>query len=161
MNKNIAYAEITEQLAALLNGEHDIIANMANTSALLYQSLPDINWVGFYRKVNQELLLGPFQGKPACFRIPFNKGVCGSCFSRQELIRVDNVKEFPGHIACDCNSLSEIVLPIYHEGEIIAVLDIDAPILNRFDAEDESGLSAVVDILESSLNSPNYISLYK
>lgn len=151
MDKKIVYAEIAKQLTALLNDEHDIIANMANTSALLYQSLHDINWVGFYRNVNHELLLGPFQGKPACFRIPFNKGVCGSCIMKQQIMRVDNVKEFPGHIACDCASLSEIVIPVYHKGEIIAVLDIDAPILNRFDAEDEAGLSAVVDILERSL----------
>lgn len=151
MDKKIVYAEIAKQLTALLNDEHDIIANMANTSALLYQSLHDINWVGFYRNVNHELLLGPFQGKPACFRIPFNKGVCGSCIMKQQIMRVDNVKEFPGHIACDCASLSEIVIPVYHKGEIIAVLDIDAPILNRFDAEDEVGLSAVVDILERSL----------
>lgn len=151
MDKKIVYAEIAKQLTALLNDEHDIIANMANTSALLYQSLHDINWVGFYRNVNQELLLGPFQGKPACFRIPFNKGVCGSCFMKRQIMRVDNVKQFPGHIACDCASLSEIVLPVYHKGEIIAVLDIDAPILNRFDAEDEAGLSEVVDILERSL----------
>lgn len=151
MDKKIVYAEIAKQLTALLNDEHDIIANMANTSALLYQSLHDINWVGFYRNINQELLLGPFQGKPACFRIPFNKGVCGSCFMKRQIMRVDNVKQFPGHIACDCASLSEIVLPVYHKGEIIAVLDIDAPILNRFDAEDEAGLSEVVDILERSL----------
>lgn len=151
MDKKIVYAEIAKHLTALLNDEHDIIANMANTSALLYQSLHDINWVGFYRNVNHELLLGPFQGKPACFRIPFNKGVCGSCIMKQQIMRVDNVKEFPGHIACDCASLSEIVIPVYHKGEIIAVLDIDAPILNRFDAEDEVGLSAVVDILERSL----------
>ncbi len=151
MDKEIVYAEIAKQLTALLNDEHDIIANMANTSALLYQSLHDINWVGFYRNVNQALLLGPFQGKPACFRIPFNKGVCGSCFMKRQIMRVDNVKGFPGHIACDCASLSEIVIPVYHKGEIIAVLDIDAPILNRFDAEDEAGLSAVVDILERSL----------
>lgn len=151
MNKKIAYAEITKQLTALLDDEHDLIAVMANTSALLYQSLHDINWVDFYRNVNQELLLGPFQGKPACFRIPFSKGVCGSCFMKRQIMRVDNVKQFPGHIACDCASLSEIVLPVYHKGEIIAVLDIDAPIFNRFDAEDEAGLSAIVDILERSL----------
>lgn len=152
MNKNHVYAEICKQLSALLEGEHDIIANMANTSALLYQSMPNINWVGFYRIINQELLLGPFQGKPACFRIPFDKGVCGSCYSQQQIVRVDDVKQFPGHIACDCASLSEIVLPIYQHGNIIAVLDIDAPVHNRFDTVDESGLSAVVNILENSFN---------
>lgn len=151
MDKQVFYDNICVQLAALLDKEHDIIANMANTSALLYQHLSNINWVGFYRSINQSLVLGPFQGKPACFSIPYDKGVCGACFTRQQIMRVDDVRAFPGHIACDAASLSEIVLPIHRCDQIIAVLDIDAPVLHRFDVRDEAGLTAVVKILEHSI----------
>ncbi len=152
MDKITFYHHLCRQLSALLDNEHDIIANMANTSALLYESLPDINWVGFYRNIDQRLLLGPFQGKTACFSIPYDKGVCGACFTKEKVIRVDNVKLFPTHIACDCASLSEIVLPVFHHRKIIAVLDIDAPILCRFNADDEKGLLEVVSIFEHSIN---------
>lgn len=151
MNKNTLYDTICQQLSALLDNEQDIISNMANTSALLYQYLPDINWVGFYRNSKNALLLGPFQGKPACFHIPHNKGVCGACITNRKIMRVNDVHSFPGHIACDADSLSEIVLPIHHHNDIIAVLDIDSPTLNRFGIEDEIGLSAVVNIFEQAI----------
>ncbi len=152
MNKITFYDHLCSQLSALLDNEHDIIANMANTSALLYESLSDINWVGFYRNIDQRLLLGPFQGKTACFTIPYDKGVCGACITKKRVIRVNDVKQFPTHIVCDCASLSEIVLPVFHRHKIIAVLDIDAPILCRFDADDEKGLMNVVNIFEHSIN---------
>lgn len=128
-----------------------MIANMANFSALLFQSLPDLNWAGFYIMRQVELVLGPFQGKVACVRIPVGKGVCGTCVATGEIQRVADVHEFPGHIACDAASNSEIVLPVRQGGDIIAVLDIDSPSLNRFDDIDQQGLAALVAVFEQAL----------
>ena len=152
MEKQEQYRLLQKQLIALLEDEHDPIANMANMSALLYQTLPDVNWVGFYRYENEELILGPFQGKPACMHIPYGKGVCGLCLKEERMVRVDDVLDFPNHIACDCDSRSEIVIPLWHHQKIIAVLDIDSPILQRFDEADEIGLSKLTTILENSWN---------
>jgi L-methionine (R)-S-oxide reductase len=149
--KHALYAELLQQAKALLQEETDMIANMANFSALLFQSLPDLNWAGFYIMRQGELVLGPFQGKVACVRIPVGKGVCGTCVATGEIQRVADVHEFPGHIACDAASNSEIVLPVRQDGEIIAVLDIDSPSLNRFDDIDQQGLAALVAVFEQAL----------
>lgn len=149
--KHALYAELLQQAKALLQEETDVIANMANFSALLFQSLPDLNWAGFYIMRQGELVLGPFQGKVACVRIPVGKGVCGTCVATGEIQRVADVHEFPGHIACDAASNSEIVLPVRQGGEIIAVLDIDSPSLNRFDDADQQGLAALVAVFEQAL----------
>lgn len=149
--ETINYDLIARQLDALLEGETDLIANLSNASALLNESMSDINWLGFYLIKQNELLLGPFQGKPACVHIPIGKGVCGTAVSEAKVLRIDDVNEFPGHIACDAMSQSEIVLPIYQNGEIMGVLDIDAPITNRFTQHDEAGLKQVVTILEKHL----------
>lgn len=146
--KNATYRLLLEQAKALLEHETDLIANMANLSALLFNSLPDLNWAGFYIMRGGELVLGPFQGQVACVRIPVGKGVCGTCVATGVIQRVADVHEFPGHIACDAASNSEIVLPVRHNGEIIAVLDIDSPLLNRFDEVDENALAALVTLLE-------------
>lgn len=150
MEKQEYYSLLQSQLTTLLEGEHDPIANMANMSALLYHTLPDVSWVGFYRYVNGELILGPFQGKPACMHIPYGMGVCGLCLKEQRLFRVDDVINFPNHIACDSASRSEIVIPLWRDLQIAAVLDIDAPILQRFDETDEIELSKLTAILEQS-----------
>lgn len=149
--KHALYAELLQQAKALLQEETDVIANMANFSALLFQSLPDLNWAGFYIMRQGELVLGPFQGKVACVRIPVGKGVCGTCVATGEIQRVADVHEFPGHIACDAASNSEIVLPVRQGGDIIAVLDIDSPSLNRFDDADQQGLAALVAVFEQTL----------
>ncbi|RDU36185.1 histidine kinase [Neobacillus piezotolerans] len=135
------YALVIKQLDALLDGEENVIANLANASALLNQFLDRINWVGFYLVDGEnELVLGPFQGLPACVRIPFGKGVCGSSAAKKETIRVEDVHQFPGHIACDAASQSEIVIPLIKDGRILGVLDIDSPEKNRFDALDQEKL---------------------
>ncbi len=139
------YAELENALRALLDGEHDFIANAANTAALLYQTLPDVNWVGFYRLVGDELVLGPFQGKPACVRIPMGKGVCGTAAARRETVLVPDVHQFPGHIACDSASRSEIVVPLVKGGQLLGVLDLDSPNLGRFDEADRVGLEKLVN----------------
>ena len=137
------------QLQALIEGESDLTANLANTSALLNLALEDLNWVGFYLlKSPNELVLGPFQGKPACLRIPVGKGVCGTAVASGQTQRVADVHAFAGHIACDGASNSEIVLPIFAQGRVVAVLDIDSPSLDRFDAEDQAGLERVATALE-------------
>jgi GAF domain-containing protein len=141
------YDELHRSLAALLNGERDWIANLANTSALLWQELNDINWVGFYLLKNNELVLGPFQGKPACVRIALGKGVCGISAQQKKSIVVPNVHEFDGHIACDTASNSEVVVPLVKNNTLLGVLDIDSPRLSRFDAFDQKGLEAVAEIL--------------
>lgn len=146
------YKELNQVLKALLEGEHDIIANMANAAALLYQYLPDINWSGFYLWKNNELILGPFQGKPACMHIPFGKGVCGTCIKELKTQCVENVHNFPGHIACDSASNSEIVIPMIKNKEIIGVLDIDAPIFARFNETDQHYLEEFVQILVESFS---------
>ena len=138
-----AYAELARDLGALLSGEHDLVANAANTAALIYDALPDLNWAGFYLYKSGELVLGPFQGKPACVRIALGKGVCGTAAARRETVVVEDVHAFPGHIACDSASNSEIVIPLLRGGELLGVLDLDSPKLRRFDAEDRAGLEKI------------------
>jgi GAF domain-containing protein len=150
MSKQQRYAELQRALTALLTGERDLIANLANTAALLWQELPDINWAGFYLLKGNELVLGPFQGKPACVRIAMGKGVCGTSAQRRQSIVVPNVHEFAGHIACDTASNSEIVVPLIKNNSVLGVLDIDSPLLNRFDVADREGLENVAAILLAS-----------
>lgn len=149
--KTAFYRLLNQQAQALIEQESDLIANMANLSALLFNQMPDLNWAGFYIMRDGELVLGPFQGQVACVRIPVGKGVCGTAVATGEVQLVKDVHEFPGHIACDAASNSEIVLPLRHKGEIIAVLDIDSPSLARFDAEDQQGLEQFIAILEQHL----------
>ncbi|UEX90960.1 GAF domain-containing protein [Staphylococcus ratti] len=151
METNTNYDLLTRQLDALLSGETDLIANLSNTSALLNENLSQINWVGFYLMKNNALILGPFQGKPACVHIEVGSGVCGAAVKHDAIQRVADVNAFPGHIACDANSQSEIVLPLHKNEEIIGVLDIDSPIKNRFSETDEAGLKAIVDVLQRHL----------
>ena len=141
------YRDLESALRGLVEGETDSIANMANAAALLWETLPDINWVGFYRNVGDELVLGPFQGRPACVRIPFGTGVCGTAAQTRQVQRIDDVHAFPGHIACDSASSSEIVVPLIRDGELLGVLDIDSPNPARFSAEDEAGCVRLADIL--------------
>jgi GAF domain-containing protein len=143
--------DLAAQAAALLDGEHDRVANAANLSALIYQALEDVNWVGFYFSRGEELVVGPFQGKPACVRIPLGRGVCGTAAARQETIRVEDVHAFEGHIACDIESRSEIVVPLLRSGELIGVLDIDSPRRGRFSAEDEALLETIAKVYVDSL----------
>ncbi len=149
-DKAAGYRELEKQLRALLHGEKDFIANCANAAALLWHSLPDLNWAGFYRLVDGELLLGPFQGKPACVRIQLGKGVCGTAAATRQTVRVPDVEKFPGHIACDAASRSEIVLPLVKNDELLGVLDLDSPKLNRFDAADQAGLEKFAAVLAAS-----------
>ncbi|NMU92870.1 GAF domain-containing protein [Achromobacter ruhlandii] len=150
-SKAALYAELAKQARALLDGEHDRIANAANLSALAYQALPDLNWVGFYLFDGTELVLGPFQGKPACVRIPLNRGVCGAAASQRQTQLVPDVHAFPGHIACDAASRSEIVVPLVHQGELIGVWDVDSPVPDRFDEDDRQGMEALCAIFLGSL----------
>jgi GAF domain-containing protein len=145
--KPALYAEIAAQVQSLTEGERDLIANLANTASLLYHSLPDLNWLGFYLLKDGELVVGPFQGKPACVRIAIGKGVCGTAAARRAPVIVTNVHEFDGHIACDTASNSEIVLPILRGSELVGVLDLDSPKFARFDAQDQAGLEKVVAVL--------------
>lgn len=146
------YALVIKQLNALLEGEKNAIANMANASALLNQFLDRINWVGFYLVEGEnELVLGPFQGLPACVRIPFGRGVCGTSAAKRETIRVEDVHQFPGHIACDAASQSEIVIPLIKDGRLLGVLDIDSPEKNRFDELDQEKLEEFTAALASHL----------
>lgn len=145
---NTDYALLQRQLESLLEGETHWLANLANTSALLFSELEALNWVGFYLREGSELVLGPFQGKPACVRIPLGKGVCGTAAVKREVIVVPDVHAFPGHIACDAASRSELVIPmITPEGQLLGVLDLDSPVLNRFTTEDAQGLSKAVEFL--------------
>lgn len=148
MSKKSLYTLMNKQLQGLVSATPYLISRLANASALLAESLEDINWAGFYLMREGKLILGPFQGKVACTEIQVGRGVCGTAVERDEVMRVEDVHQFPGHIACDCASNSEIVLPIHRNGEIVAVLDIDSPLFDRFDAEDEEGLSRFVRILE-------------
>lgn len=141
------YRELKQALEALVAGEPDPIANMANAAALIWESLPDLNWAGFYRNVAGELVLGPFQGRPACIRIAFGRGVCGTAAATRRVQRVSDVNAFSGHIACDSASASELVVPIERDGELIAVLDLDSPRKGRFDAGDEAGCVALAEVL--------------
>jgi GAF domain-containing protein len=150
LSKAATYREISVQLAGLFSGERNGLANAANMCALLYQMLPDVNWVGFYFKQGGELVLGPFQGKVACVRIALGRGVCGTAAERREILVVPDVNEFPGHIACDAASRSEIVLPLVQDGRLLGVLDVDSPKPSRFDREDRDGLSAAANLLLSS-----------
>ena len=145
------YGTLSKQLDALLHGEPDVIANLSNASALLNQFLTDINWVGFYLMKDGELVLGPFQGLPACVRIPVGRGVCGSAVEKKETMLVEDVHAFPGHIACDAASNSEIVIPLFKDGEVVGVLDIDSPLKGRFTQEDADGLATFVNVLEKYL----------
>src|SRR5215217_7128834 len=140
------YASLVVQLMSLLKGEHDFIANAANFSALLFSSLPNVNWAGFYFLQDDELVLGPFQGNPACARIPLGQGVCGVAAERVETIIVPNVHEFPGHIACDVASNSEIVVPLFDGERLIGVLDLDSATIGRFDDQDAEGLNELVTV---------------
>lgn len=150
-DKPALYRELGQALEALVAGEPDTIANMANAAALIRESLPDLNWAGFYRNVGGELVLGPFQGRPACIRIEFGKGVCGTAAATRQVQRVDDVEAFPGHIACDSASRSELVVPIERDGELIAVLDLDSPNIGRFSEEDEAGCLALAEILAKAV----------
>ncbi|WP_128891465.1 GAF domain-containing protein [Erythrobacter sp. HKB08] len=137
------YRQLVDAAGALVDGESDAVANMANVAALMWEFLPGINWAGFYRVVDGELVLGPFAGRPACIRIPFGIGVCGTAASTGETQLVRDVHDFPGHIACDAASRSEVVVPVKRDGEVIAVIDIDSPELARFDEEDAAGVEAL------------------
>jgi L-methionine (R)-S-oxide reductase len=145
------YRDLAAALDSLTAGEPDPIANMANVSALIGQYLPDLNWCGFYRNLGDELVLGPFQGKAACIRIPFGKGVCGAAAATRETQLVEDVHAFPGHIACDAASRSELVVPIVHQGELLGVLDLDSPLPARFDSGDAAGCEALMRILAPRL----------
>jgi GAF domain-containing protein len=150
-DKTTMYRDLASALEHLIAGETDAVANMANAAALLWETLPDVNWVGFYRNVAGELVVGPFQGRPACIRIKFGEGVCGVAAETRQVQRVEDVHAFAGHIACDSASNSEIVVPLIRDGELIGVLDIDSPNKGRFDEEDEAGCVRVGEILSSAL----------
>jgi GAF domain-containing protein len=141
------YAELVRAADALTGDEPDAVANMANISALLWEYLPDVNWTGFYRVVDGELVLGPFQGKAACIRIPFGTGVCGTAAQSGKTQLVGDVHAFPGHIACDAISASELVVPVQRNGKVVAVIDLDSPTLNRFDTEDAKGIEMLAEII--------------
>jgi L-methionine (R)-S-oxide reductase len=149
-NKTAAYADLARDLSALLQGERDWIANTANTSALLFDALPDLNWAGFYFWKGGELVLGPFQGKPACVRIAAGRGVCGSAVAQHKTMLVLDVHAFPGHIACDSASNSELVVPLSRGTELLGVLDLDSPHLARFDADDAAGVERLARIVVDS-----------
>lgn len=155
VSKQQQYQALCEQLQALLGSEHNLVANAANTAALLFQTLPDVNWVGFYMAHGEELVLGPFQGKPACTRIPFGKGVCGTAAAKGETVLVPDVAAFPEHIACDPASRSEIVAPLVNWGKVLGVLDIDSASLNRFDEDDREGIESIVAVFLSCQSTEN------
>ena len=146
-DKATMYADLASALEGLVAGEPDGIANMANATSLIFETLPDVNWVGFYRNMGGELVVGPFQGRPACVRIAFGSGVCGVAAATRQVQLVEDVHAFPGHIACDSASNSEIVVPIIRDGELLGVLDIDSPKHARFDAEDEAGIVRLAEIM--------------
>ena len=140
------YSNLAVQLRSLLDGERDLIANAANVASLLFHSLPDLNWAGFYLYKEGELVLGPFQGEPACVRIAMGKGVCGTAAEIRQTVVVANVHDFPGHIACDSKSNSEIVVPLVKDEQLVGVLDLDSPLLGRFDDDDARGLNELAEI---------------
>ncbi len=150
-DKDSLYADLLSAAEAVTEGEPDAIANMANVAALIWQFLPDLNWSGFYRMVKGELILGPFQGKPACIRIPLSRGVCGTAAASGHTQLVEDVHAFPGHIACDAASASEIVVPVKVNGSVVAVLDLDSPLAARFDAADQQGLEMLIARIGSRL----------
>jgi GAF domain-containing protein len=145
------YRDLASALAGLVSGEPDPVANMANAAALIWETLPELNWAGFYRNVGGELVVGPFQGRPACIRIAFGEGVCGAAAATLQVQRIEDVHAFPGHIACDAASNSEIVVPIVRDGQLLAVLDLDSPKAARFTEEDEAGCVALAEILAKAL----------
>tara|TARA_B110000116_G_C16712474_1_gene525144 strand:+ start:60 stop:524 length:465 start_codon:yes stop_codon:yes gene_type:complete len=145
------YHELLGQTKALISNESDIIANMANVSALLFDRLAEVNWVGFYRVIDNELVLGPFQGKVACIRIPLGKGVCGTSALTGKVQRIADVHQFDGHIACDASSNSELVIPVTIAGKVVAVLDIDSTAFERFDLQDEQGILAIVEAFKQNV----------
>ena len=149
--KHELYREMLRSADALTAGETDSVANMANVAALLWEYLPDVNWTGFYRAVNGELVLGPFQGKAACIRIAFGEGVCGTAAASGDTQLVGDVHAFPGHIACDANSASELVVPVKRDGQVIAVIDLDSPSPMRFDADDAAGIEALAELLANRI----------
>jgi L-methionine (R)-S-oxide reductase len=155
--KPATYRELQSQLTGLFADERDGLANAANTAAALYHGLPDLNWAGFYFLRARELVLGPFQGKVACVRIPLGSGVCGTAAERREAVLVADVHAFPGHIACDANSRSEIVIPLVQRGRLLGVLDLDSPSLSRFDHEDRVGLSAIAELLLESSDLSRFV----
>ena len=150
-DKATLYRDLASALEGLVSGEPDPVANMANAAALIFETLPDVNWVGFYRNVGGELVVGPFQGRPACIRIPFGSGVCGAAAATRQVQRIEDVHAFPGHIACDSASNSEIVVPLIRDGELLGVLDIDSPKTGRFTDEDEAGCVTLGKILSAVL----------
>jgi GAF domain-containing protein len=150
-DKATLYKDLALALEGLVAGESDAVANMANAAALIWETLPDLNWVGFYRNVGGELVVGPFQGRPACIRIAFGDGVCGVAAATQQVQRVEDVNAFDGHIACDSASASEIVVPLVRDGELIGVLDLDSPRIGRFTEEDEAGCVRLGEILSKVL----------
>ena len=150
-DKPTMYRDLAAALEGLVAGEPDAIANMANASGLIFETLPDVNWVGVYRNVGGELVLGPFQGRPACIRMTFDQGVCGAAAKTRQVQRVEDVHSFPGHIACDSASNSEIVVPLIRDGELLGVLDIDSPKTGRFTEEDEAGVVKLGEILSRVL----------
>ena len=150
-DKPVMYRDLAAALEGLMAGESDAVANMANAAALIWETLPDVNWVGFYRNIDGELVVGPFQGRPACIRIKFGEGVCGAAARSRQVQSVEDVNAFPGHIACDSASKSEIVVPLIRDGELIGVLDIDSPKTGRFTEEDEAGCIRLGEILSKAL----------
>jgi GAF domain-containing protein len=150
-NKAELYRQLNQAAEALTDGEPDAVANMANIAALLWETLPDLNWAGFYRNVGGELVLGPFQGRAACIRIPFGKGVCGAAAATREVQCIEDVHAFPGHIACDAASASELVVPLVHDGELLGVIDLDSPRTGRFDAADVEGCLELARLLAPRL----------
>ena len=145
------YAQLLAQARALVHGERDRIANAANLSALVYHALPQLNWVGFYFFDGTELVVGPFQGLPACVRIPLHKGVCGAAASSRQTQRIEDVDAIPGHIACDSASRSELVVPLLHGDTLVGVFDLDSPVTARFDADDQAGLEAIAQVFVEAL----------
>ncbi|SNB61675.1 GAF domain-containing protein [Arboricoccus pini] len=150
-DKPTFYADLGRQLSALIDGETDRIANLANAAALIHDQVPDLNWSGFYLLQGEELVLGPFQGKPACVRIPLGQGVCGTAAASRQTLRVADVHTFPGHIACDTRSRAELVVPLIAGDRLLGVLDLDSPTAARFDCEDETGLQHLADLLAQHL----------
>jgi GAF domain-containing protein len=150
-DKKAMYRDLAFAVEALTEGETDAVANMANVAAVIFETLPEVNWVGFYRNVGGELVLGPFQGRPACIRIKFGEGVCGVAAATRQVQRVEDVNAIPGHIACDSASNSEIVVPLIRDGELVGVLDIDSPKKARFTEEDEAGIARLGEILSRVL----------
>lgn len=151
MTDKVDYALLAEQARALLGGQKHLVANAANLTALIYQELPDLNWVGFYFLEDGQLMLGPFQGRPACVQIPVGKGVCGTAAATARAQRVDDVHAFDGHIACDAASASELVVPLVSAGEVFGVLDLDSPSRGRFSEHDEAGISRLAEVFTQSV----------